>query len=853
MIERRGRSADEIFADALELETREREAFVARECRNNGELRSEVESLLASHRACSGRAFLETSPVLRDDAGDDPGDLIGAQVGAYEIESVVASGGMGTVYLARRSDQAYEKRVAVKVMRGGRGTRGMMRRFHRERQALAVLDHPNITRLLDGGITACGRPHLVMEYVDGVPLDRYCDERQASIAARVRIFLKICDAVETAHRGLIIHRDLKPNNILVTADGEPKLLDFGIAKALEPGALHEDTQMTGPRALTTLYASPEQIQGRPVTTATDVYSLGVVLFELLSGHRVRDIECVSAYELERAICEEEPPLASAAAMRPGGFVRRDLPAGRELEDSARARCLAPDHLRRRLVGDLDNILLRAMQTSPAARYGSVRELADDLRRHLAGEPVVARKGTMLYRGAKFVRRNAAMVAVATVLALALLGGSVGSSMAYLRIRMAEKTARAERLDAFDARAEAQSIAEFLQNLLAVANPYRLGRDVTVLELLADAGGRIESELADQPAVEAGVRLALAKTYAGIWHWGDAVPHLRRAVELYRELPGSREAELADTLSVLGRGLCFRDELARRDDSSEWEGIRLQREALALRRGVYGDRHRLVAESITNLAFAMWSDGDRLWERADALYREALAMFDEVAPTHPDHARALFSHAAMLGLLEEYDEAERLLARSLAIYRTVEGPTDRYYVQAFQSYSHYLIEGGLYGEAIELLEECDRRTPPFEHWQVHEIRSRLSWVEWLRGDLEQAERHACSALAAWSGYLARQYQESSDAFAKLVHELDGADPAAACVSLLLEHDSVCRQASVQTAERLLHPANVLAERGRFDAAEKILAACLPILTRDLPPQHELVRKADSLMAWVVAAR
>ena len=313
---------------------------------------------------------------------------------------------MGVVYLAVRADDHYQKRVAIKLVQHGLYTGAILHRFRTERQILASLDHPNIARLLDGGTTTDGRPYLVMEYVEGLPIDVYCDRHKLSISERLRLFRTVCAAVHYAHQNLVIHRDLKPSNILVSTDGVPKLLDFGIAKLLNPELSAPSLVFTesGLQLLTPEYASPEQVRGEPLTTASDVYALGVLLYELLTGHQPYRLTSRRRQDLERVICEVDPLKPSTAISRSDADTETDGTGQRTPATVSQTREGQPEKLRRRLTGDLDNIVLMALRKEPQRRYGSAEHLAEDLRRHLEGLPVMARPQTFGYRSAKFIRR-----------------------------------------------------------------------------------------------------------------------------------------------------------------------------------------------------------------------------------------------------------------------------------------------------------------------------------------------------------------------------------------------------------------------------------------------------------------
>ncbi|HEX8802464.1 MAG TPA: serine/threonine-protein kinase, partial [Terriglobales bacterium] len=355
--------------------------------------------------------------------------MVGRHLGAYQIVRRIAIGGMATVYLAIRADAEYRKQVAIKLLTSGFDSPEIMRRFRNERQTLAALDHPNIVKLLDGGTTPEGVPYLVMDYVEGVSIDEYCDHHKLCISERLRLFRMVCAAVEYAHQKGAIHRDLKPSNILVTADGACKLLDFGIAKVLNPELSAETLQLThsGERQLTPAYASPEQVRGEPVSSASDVYSLGVVLYELLTGHRPYKLKRHTPMELERVICETDPERPSTAVSQveteaaPDGHTSSVITP----EGVSRTREGDPQKLRRRLRGDLDNILLMALQKKAQRRYVSVKEFSADILRHLEQRPITARPNTLQYRTRKLIRRRK-MEMVALV--LLVLGGGWGYSL-----------------------------------------------------------------------------------------------------------------------------------------------------------------------------------------------------------------------------------------------------------------------------------------------------------------------------------------------------------------------------------------------------------------------------------------
>jgi serine/threonine-protein kinase len=528
---------EKVFHAALDMPAGERSAYLAGACEDVS-IRTEVDRLLKAHERADG--FLRAAPVQDRDAQDELA-MLGRRIGPYRLEEYVARGGMGAVYRAQRADEEFEHQVAIKLVNSWMVTPMARRRFVRERQTLAHLEHSGITRLLDGGTTEDGIPYLVMEYVAGLPIDAYCAAHGLTITDRLGLFCEVCEVVAYAHRNLVVHLDLKPNNILVAEDGRPKLLDFGIARMLtgpsDVSAANVTSQQM--RALTPQYASPEQIRGEPVTTAADVYSLGVVLYELISGRRPYRLTGRSTYEETRTICETDPRLPSDAVMRGADGAGDGEDDGRDWKFPE-----PPGRLRRRLRGDLDAIVMKAMQKQPAGRYDSVTALADDVARHLNGQPIRARHHSRGYRAAKFIRRNIVAIATAAIVALSVVGGGVAASIGLVREAGARRLAQ-------DEAAEAAAINSFLNEMLSSVDPGRDGRDVRVTEVLERAANDVGSRFEDRPEVQAALRTTIGQSYRALGMLGPAGAQLEKALALREAQRGPEHRETVESLNELG--------------------------------------------------------------------------------------------------------------------------------------------------------------------------------------------------------------------------------------------------------------------------------------------------------------
>lgn len=655
----------ELLADALELPLDERSAWLERVAADDPPLHAELADLLA---LAGGRA-LPAAPLVdlreRDQAP--------SSVGPYRLRAELGRGGMGTVYLGERADGELEQKVAIKVLRRGLDTQDIIRRFRAERQILADLSHPYIARLLDGGSTADGRPYFVLEWVDGGPIDRWVAEHGLAVRERLELFLKVCEAVSYAHRNLVVHRDLKPGNVLVTAGGTPRLVDFGIAKLLREGPEAALTVTAAAQPMTLRYASPEQLRGVAVGTGTDVYGLGLLLYELLAGEPAYRLEDLTPHEISRVVCEVEPA-------RPSQVAARD-PARRPL--------------RRQLEGDLDTIVLRALAKDPERRFPSVEQLAEDVRRHLDGRPLLSRPGSAVGRLLKAARRHAIPTALGAGLSLVIL--TFATTMAVQRAELARESARAlaEAAAARQAEREAEDVSSFLLGLFEAGEVGRARIETkTARELLALGLARAERQLAARPAELGRLRLTIARAYFNLGLYGDAEAQASGALAARAAAQPANPLEVAEALQVLGEVLTYAGRPAEAQP-------RLER-ALAFELEGLPATDPQLATTRLHLGTARAIAGDAAGARAQL--EAALIAFEAArGPDAPEVADVLVQLGAAELRSAELDLAERHTRRALAIRRQVLGPKHRGVAIAQNALALVTSRRGRLAETRELLE------------------------------------------------------------------------------------------------------------------------------------------------------
>ena len=875
---------EQLFEAADELPEADRGAFLDEACDGDQRLRDRVVALLDAELETAdevGQLVAEVSPFARAAAGE-PEDLdepwnepAPDRIGPYEVLREVGRGGSSSVYLAERADGVFRKQVALKLVRRGVDTQDLLRRLHQERAILARLDHPNIARLLDGGSLPDGRPYLVMEYAEGQAIDEHCRRQSLDVGRRLELFIEVCRAVHVAHQNLTIHRDIKASNILVTEAGEPKLLDFGIAKVLEEAEGLTNWQITGTRAgvryMTPAYASPEQIRGEALSTATDIYSLGVLLHRLLTGLPPYELDGFHFGQLEPAVTAPPKPSQHVSA------------------ESMEAMGLAPSHLRRHraaLAGDLDTIVAMTLRAEPERRYGSAEQLADDIQRHLDGLPVRAQPDRWGYRTKKFARRHAK-----TLIAAGIVAGLLATVVTFFSLRLIE-----ERNRAFQAstRAELESsksaqVTDFLQKIFEVSNPSRsLGESVTAVQLLDRGADQIEAELAAEPEIQASLMAAIAQSYAGLGLYDKAEVQLRRSFALRQSLFDEPHESLAEAHQLLGN-LCSsqgrydeaqqhfaaavhqRRQLFGPDDSrtvesegdvgamahvlgrlDEAEALyrraraslradpgpldeatlmlesnlvtllydqRRLEEAAKLGRSVYerqretlGERHPDTVATEATLAAILVADGRH--EEAEPLLRELwqrrILLLGEA---HPDVALAANNLAAVLFYLDRFEEAEPLYLRALAIQKEAHGPGHQKTISTMLNLADVLVAGRQDDDAARPLyqEAITRRRQLVPAMSLELVRPLISLGRLeLRADRPESAR--------------RQFEEA--------------------VSILAQDQST--EVPLRPPWRLAHAQSLfgeaLARSGHAELARPRLEEAVKVLRAELGEQHRHTQRA-----------
>ena len=858
MDEERWQEIEQIVDTALTKDKSQRKEYIHKACKGDKDLIKSVTQLLENIEKSGETNYLEDPNVHQEfrsdlaESVDQPTgkSLVGKQIDQYEINDLIGHGGMGSVYLAERTSGTYHQTVALKVMRRGMDTPANIARFKREQHILAKLNHPNIARLIDGGITDENLPYLVMEYVDGIPLYEYCNTHQLSINDRLELFQSVCHAVQHAHSNTVIHRDLKPSNILITKDGTVKVLDFGIAKLLEPE--NPETTFfetrTGARMLTFVYAAPEQIEGETVTTATDSYTLGVVLYELLAGVHPFDLEDKNLTQIEQVIRNKVPTSPNNKF--------RQLPEKKQ-RNIATERNTNPSVLADTLKGDLDAIVMKALRKEPDARYDTVEQFLKDLRRCKNDQPIVARKDTFRYKTSKFFKRHKAGLSVAAGF-LILIASFAG----FYTWQITQERNRAQ-LEA----EKAEEVTDFLVDILGTSNPYRsqdsVGLDITLGSILQQGSRRIDQELNDQPAVEAELKTVMGQVYFELGELGKADSLLTQSMAIHRNNTSGTPGDKAETLRMLAflnqdegnykkaenllqeaietfkqtRDGPVNDDVAislTRLGNLKWfnqgnfkAADSLLNKALVLEQEIHSDNHLHIAN--VNNDLAAMTHGRGLLTEAKPYYQAAIAEYRNLAGNHANLAIILSNYSALLLDMGDYTEAKNIQQEALQMHRKQTGEESIDVALGIGRLGKIALNQGNYQKADSLLNLSLNKTKNIygkSHPYIARLHLDLGRLAMHRQKYQSAGNLMQQAHSEYQKVYPKKHPRQSDPLLRLglLHSnLDNLDEAKSYFTKSLD----IRKASYpieswHVAEAQAFYGNYLLRTEEYEKAEKMLA-------------------------------
>jgi serine/threonine-protein kinase len=831
------REIDALLDAALDQPPLERAAFLDRACRGDLALRDAVQRLLDAHHA--SHDFLElpgvavAEPLIR---ATDLARSAPKSIGPFRIVREIGHGGMGTVFLATRDDGQFEQRVALKLIRQ-LGAPELVPRFIEERRILALLEHPHIARLVDGGITGDGVPWFAMEYVDGEPITRYCDARGLSIVQRLELFAAVCDAVQYAHRHLVIHRDLKPSNILVGDDGQLKLLDFGVAKLIDGGSQSAEANSTQAtvQPMTPEYAAPEQVRGDPVSAATDVYALGVLLYGLLTGQRPYEIRDRSPAAVERVVCEVEPPPASAT------FAHDDETGSASPRvERAAGRSSTPERLRRTLSGDLDTIVMKALNKEPEARYASAHELVQDIRRYLSGHPVLARPQTAGYRSRRFVRRHRIETLAAFAISLSLI---VGAVLALAQAR----SARVERDRAEVASRETEAVNSFLLQLFEASDPSQgRGDTLTARDLVQRAAARLD-RFRGQPLERARLLEVTGRLYQSLGQFELARNVIERALALRRSIQpqGNDDGlEVAADVAQLSRIFVSLSRFNAADSAA--------RSALTIQQRHLGPVHPALAYTLHQLASVAVYRGHLT--SAEEYNRRALAV--RLRTLGEDDSLSAFSHYLLGSTFRregKFADAEREFRQGIASSERVLGRDDPQVASGELVLADLLSEdegraaeaGPLYYRALEIRRRAYGDGHPIVAYATVDLAGYLS----RQGDGSAAIPLARKYLSMLQRAFGANHPIVIEAHGQVAAILDRVHAAAEAESLLRRAIELNRRIRgpdhTTVAGNETDLARLLMRRGDYVEARELLRDAIRIVEKDFGPEHPVTARTRAV--------
>ncbi len=753
-----------IFESSIELPHNQRQDFIEKECSGNESIKQEVEALLFAFEN-SGN-FLEDPGIdlsfLENSEEDD--SFIGKQFGVYKVERKIGTGGMAYVYLVSRVDNEFEQSAALKIIKRGMDTDEIIRRFKHERQTLANLDHPNIAKIIDGGTTEEGLPFFLMQYIDGIPITDYCDQNKLSVDQRLELFGKVCSAVNYAHQNLIVHRDLKPSNILITSDGIPKLLDFGIAKLLSEEQNANTMALTkeGSKFMTVEYASPEQVKGGKITTASDVYSLGVLLYELLTGHLPYSFKNKFPHEVEKVITSVYPEKPSTIITKSNKTITEEGETNEiSPEEISILRSSNVDRLKKRLSGDIDNIILMALNKEPERRYNSVQLLAGDIKHYIEGRPVSAHSDSLWYRSRKFVSRHKIGVTAIVIIVFLLITGVAA-------VVWQANIASMQRDKATLEVAKSNQVNKFLNEILSSVDPSKEGKDVKVVEVLDKASKKINTELKNQPEIESEIRTTLGITFQNLGLYDQGIIQLGRALQLKDSVLGINNIETAMSFKNLALVYHYKGNL----DTAKY----LYEKSIEILRKLVKPPNSKIAEALNDYG-TLQMDLSK-YKDAKKSFEESLVNYINVyGKEHKDVASTYNNLALDFHYLNELDSAEKYYKTAYELNKKIFGDSSlsiTYNINnlAFvaQDKGNYIAAESLFSKAYNLR----KKVLGDNHPEVTVNKYNLGCSLFFLGKYKQSEALITEAIKSWEKKLDKNHYYFGDAYAFLgkVENADG---------------------------------------------------------------------------------
>lgn len=828
MEEQQWKKISKILDTALELKKEKRSAYIEKECTGDQQLKQTVTELLKSIEESNNTGYLEGAEAypnelaihLSKDEQRKESSLIGKKIGNYKILELIGHGGMGSVFLTERTDEAYDKKVALKLLRRGMDTPSNIARFRRERNILANLDHPNIARLLDGGVTDDGLPYLVMEYVEGTPLYEYCDNRQLSIEDRLELFQSICRAVQHAHKNAVIHRDLKPSNILVTDDEKIKILDFGIAKMMDPDDPKNNLYQTrtGARMLTLGYAAPEQIESEAITTATDVYTLGLLLYELLAGTHPFDLDRKNLTEIETIIRDEIPKKPSDKISALSASKSGEL---------AKLRNTKPYALAKTLAGDLDAIVTKALRKEQNSRYDSAGHLLEDLERRKENLPVIARDDTLRYNTKKLLKRHLTSIGIAAGFLFLLL-----SFTAFYTWQIAE-----ERNKAKTEAEKAQLVSNFLTDLFRASDPMFNPQDTVTAATFLQRGKKRIDQLDDQPEVKAKLLRVMGRAHVNLGEFNEAKPLLYKSLALRQDIFKDDNPKIANSLSSIAYLHQRMGNFAKSES--------LEKQALIIQQKTLSEDHKDIATTFSELAYVISRQGR--YKKADSLYQKAFSLQQKkMKSNHPDIGETLNDWGFTLRQLGEYEKAVQMKEKALSIWRQNYGEVHPAILEVLNDLAVVKEEVGDFAAADSLYQkalEVDRQLSDGPNPGTAQLLNNIGATSLKAGHLDKAESYLKKSLVMRQEVLRPTHPSMAESYinlGRLYIDTEKFEKAKPMIQNALQIDKKQHGTNhPYVAGDLRNLGFIAKQRGNYDKAEEYFRKSLNILNNTLPSDHPSV--------------